>query len=175
MNPEDRNTLLAYARTCVQAAMERGTLPELRNPSPPLSAFGAAFVTLRSRGNLRGCIGQIQAMTSLWKSVRDMAEASATRDPRFSPLQPGDPFQVEISIISDSFSISPDQVRVGTHGLIVEREGLRGMLLPHVAIENDWTATRFLEQTVLKAGLPKEAIDDPNLELRAFTAELISE
>ena len=175
MSPEDRNTLLVFARQCVQAALEHKVLPTLNNPSEALSYDKAAFVTLRSHGQLRGCIRQLKATGPLWKCVQEMAESSACRDHRFSPLQPGDPFTLEISILSPSFPISIPQIQVGLHGLIVEMKGKRGVLLPHVATENGWTPLQFLEQTLLKANLPVTSMEDPNLKLEAFTTDLLSE
>ena len=175
MTPEDRNTLLAYARTCVEVAMEREPLPALKHPPESLLTPNGVFVTLRSDGKLRGCLGILETKDPLWKCVGEMAEASACRDYRFLPLRPGEPFTVEISILSPSFSIAPDQIHVGKHGLIVECSGHRGVLLPHVAIENKWTPSQFLEQTILKANLSLKASHEEDFSLKAFTTVLISE
>jgi uncharacterized protein (TIGR00296 family) len=51
----------------------------------------------------------------------------------------------------------PDGVRVGRDGLVVESGGRRGLLLPQVATELNWSADRFLEETCRKAGLSKDA------------------
>ena len=73
LSDEDRKTLLGLARDAVAAAASGDDLPTLRNPNGPLREKGAVFVTLRSAGELRGCIGHVEAREALWESVRDMA------------------------------------------------------------------------------------------------------
>jgi AmmeMemoRadiSam system protein A len=175
MTSEERATLLTYARRCVEAVARGGDPPALERPPPALAAQGAAFVTLRSKGELRGCIGHVQAVKPLWESVREMAEAAASRDPRFSPVAAGEPIEIEISVISPMTPIRPEAIRVGTHGLYVRRGGLSGLLLPQVAVEWAWDAVRFLEQTCKKADLPLDAWRDPAVEILAFTAEVLHE
>ena len=175
MSREDCNTLLAYVRTCVKAAMERVTVPSLLDPSQPLLEKKATFVTLRTEGDLRGCIGQLDAIDPLWKSARDMSIAAACKDYRFPPLKPEDPFQIEISILSPPELISKEDIIVGKHGLIVEAHGKRGVLLPHVATEYKWNETTFLEKTIQKANLPKSIIKSSELTLKAFQTFLITE
>jgi uncharacterized protein (TIGR00296 family) len=71
--------------------------------------------------------------------------------------------------------ILPEAVKVGTHGLVVQREHFRGVLLPQVAVERAWTRERFLEETCRKAGLPPDAWRDPETQCLAFTDEVFSE
>lgn len=173
MSPEDRVTVLDYARRCVDAVTRRAAPPPLENPSPALTARGAAFVTIRSGGELRGCIGHVEAVKPLWESVREMAEAAASRDPRFPAVRPDEPLEIEVSVLSPMVPIRPDEIRVGTHGLYVRRGTSSGLLLPQVAVEWGWDAPRFLEQTCRKAGLPLDAWRDPATEILGFTAEIL--
>ncbi|HLF92867.1 MAG TPA: AMMECR1 domain-containing protein, partial [Planctomycetota bacterium] len=83
LSREDKRALLDLARESVAAAARGGPPPHPRNPSGPLREKGAAFVTLRLGGELRGCIGHVEAVSPLWESVRDMAQAAAERDSRF--------------------------------------------------------------------------------------------
>ncbi len=174
LSEEDRRTLLALARNSVFAAARGGTPPDLRNPGEALRRKGAAFVTLRSPdGELRGCIRPREAVEPLWESVREMAEAAATRDPRFSPVSPDEAgrLRIEISVLSPMRPIRPEEIVVGTHGLYVRRGGLSGLLLPQVAVEWNWDAAEFLRRTYEKAGIPPGA---QGAELFGFTAEKFS-
>ena len=174
LSPEDRTTLLGLARQTVEAAASGSDLPNLRNPNGPLREKGAVFVTLRIGDELRGCIGHVEAHLPLWESVRDMAAAAAERDNRFSPVRPDEVSRLsyEISVLSPMTPIRPDEIRVGTHGLYVKRDGVAsGLLLPQVAVEWDWTPQEFLRRTFEKAGLPA---GDPAAKVLGFTVEHFS-
>jgi AmmeMemoRadiSam system protein A len=175
MSSEDCNTLLAYARRCIKAATERETVPPLQNPSQPLLSKKATFVTIRSEGVLRGCIGQIEATSPLWISTKEMSIAAACKDTRFPPLHTREPFQIEISILSKPEPISKENVIVGKHGLIVEASNKRGVLLPHVASEYGWDKNTFIEQTIRKADLPQNIITSSKFVLKAFQTYLVTE
>jgi AmmeMemoRadiSam system protein A len=174
LSDEDRKTLLELARDAVAAAAGGDDLPTLRNPNGPLREKGAVFVTLRSAGELRGCIGHVVATEPLWESVRDMAAAAAVRDPRFPPVRPRElpGIEIDLSVLSPMTPIRPDQIVVGTHGLYVKKGGVAGLLLPQVAVEWDWDAAEFLKRTFEKAGLP---YPDPDAEILGFTVEHYSE
>lgn len=150
-------------------------MPVLDDPPPTLSAKGAAFVTIRAQGELRGCIGQYEAQGPLWECVRDMAEAAARNDHRFDPVRPDESVQVELSVLTPLVPIRPEEIRVGTHGLLVRLGVKTGLLLPQVAEEWGWNPREFLEHTCRKAGLPNDAWKLPGFELHAFTAEHFSD
>jgi AmmeMemoRadiSam system protein A len=174
LTPEDRATLLDLARQTVAAAAGGSDLPTLRNPNGPLREKGAVFVTLRIGDDLRGCIGHVEAHMPLWESVRDMAAAAAERDTRFSPVRPDEVprLNYEISVVSPMTPIRPEEIRVGTHGLYVRRDGIAsGLLLPQVAVEWGWTPEEFLRRTFEKAGLPP---GDPGAKVLGFTVEHFS-
>jgi AmmeMemoRadiSam system protein A len=173
LSDEDRRALLDLARGAIEAAVRGGRAPTPRNPSGALREKGAAFVTLRRRGELRGCIGHLEGVAPLWESVLDMAQAAALRDSRFPPLGPGEleELQIEISVLSPMSPIEPDQIQVGRHGLYVKRDTTAGLLLPQVAEEWQWDPTEFLRRTYEKAGLSQ---GDPLAKVYAFTAERFS-
>ena len=126
------------------------------------------FVTLKVNGNLRGCIGYVEAIKPLQEAVTDMALSAAFKDPRFTPLSKRelDGLEVEISVMSPLEEIqSPDKIVIGTHGLVIEKGYNRGLLLPQVATEYNWDKDTFLAHTCLKAGLPKDAWRDKEAKL----------
>jgi AmmeMemoRadiSam system protein A len=175
----DKKTLLEIARRAVVCAVKKGESPagaEIDKPSEHLASAGA-FVTLRTRGRLRGCIGQISPDLPLAEVVAYCAKAAALEDPRFAPIRAEElsGMEIEISVLSSPQEISPDSIRAGEHGLIVSQGGRRGVLLPHVATEFRWPALRFLEETCIKTGLKRDAWKDPETKIQAFTAEVFSE
>jgi len=169
----ERRILLDLARGTVAASARGERAPELTNPSGALRERGAAFVTLRIRGELRGCIGHVQPVRPLWESVQEMAGAAAARDARFAPLRPAElaGLSIEISVLSAMSPVRPDTIRVGTHGLYVTREARAGLLLPQVALEWGWDAPEFLRRTFEKAGI---AYPDPGAGIFAFTVDRFS-
>jgi len=174
LSDEDRKTLLGLARDAVAAAAGGDDLPTLRNPNGPLREKGAVFVTLRSAGELRGCIGHVEAKEALWESVRDMAAAAAERDPRFSPVRPEEVpgLEIELSVMTPMTPLRSEDIVVGVHGLYVKMDGVSGLLLPQVAVEWNWDRTEFLKRTFEKAGL---SYPDPRVLIFGFTAEHFQE
>lgn len=172
----DRKALLELARKTVMAAAAGEPLP----PVPDGGIFqaeGGAFVTLKKKGSLRGCIGHFTGTGSIGRTVMDMAASAAVRDPRFPPVRPGevDDMDIEISILSPMEPAAPEDVIPGIHGLYV-RHGLRsGTLLPQVAEEEGWDRETFLAHTCLKAGLPQESWKREDVQLYTYTAEVFGE
>jgi len=175
LSAADKKTLHEIARQSIAAGLQ-GQWPP---PLPPLSGVcqepRGAFVTLHHRGQLRGCIGFIEAVKPLAVTVQEMAYAAAFKDPRFPPLTPEE-FQditVEISVLSPLRRIhSIDEIEVGRHGLYIRRGLRHGLLLPQVATEHQWDRFTFLQQTCWKANLPTTAWQDPQTEIYIFSADI---
>ena len=147
-------------------------------PQPPtdkLRQCYGAFVTLKKRGRLRGCIGNVVGDRPLWETISRMAQAAAFGDPRFPPVTADeyDNLDLEISILSPMEECpDPGLVRIGRHGLVVRKGGRSGLLLPQVPVEWNWDRETFLAHTCLKAGLPETAWQDPDAVLMWFEAEV---
>jgi AmmeMemoRadiSam system protein A len=174
LSPAARDELRRIARESVVAAA-RG-LEYFPQPCgvPELDRGAGVFVTLRLRGRLRGCIGRITPGDPLWRVVPEIARCSALDDPRFPPLGPHelDAIELEISVLGPMRGIrGPEEIRPGLDGLIIRRADRSGLLLPQVASEAGWDAVRFLEETCVKAGLPRGAWT-LDAEIVAFTAEV---
>ena len=176
--PEEKRELVAIARKAIENALH-GRSSEVQIPSKGnLSRPGGAFVTLRIDGNLRGCIGYIQAPTPLAEVVAEVAEKAALEDPRFPPLtlQEFEQIHIEISVLSPLQRISDvGEIVVGKHGLLLELRHARGLLLPQVADEYGWDRETFLENLARKAGLSRNAWKDPDAVISIFSAEIIQE
>jgi len=175
LSSRDRASLGAIATAALQAAATGEALPDPELSSPVLREKRGAFVTLRSRGELRGCIGDIHGQEPLGLTVHRMTEAAASRDPRFPPVEAGElpDLDVEISVLTPMRrATTPTEVEVGRHGIWIRRGTHQGVLLPQVAEEQGWNRTQFLEHTCLKAHLPATAWQDPETEIWLFSADV---
>ena len=138
-----------------------------RRPAPQplptdLPEATGAFVTLKHRGELRGCIGTLECRATLTDEIVRVAISAAREDPRFEPVSHAElaELTIEVSILGPLEPIDPDDVSaivIGRHGLVVEQGYRRGLLLPQVAPEWSWDRETFLAQTCRKAGLPPDA------------------
>jgi AmmeMemoRadiSam system protein A len=172
----DRRLLLTLAREALAAHV--GVAPaHVPGPSSVLDQPGGAFVTLHNHGELRGCIGHIEASEPLGTVVPRCAVAAGTTDPRFPPITPTEleQLEIEISLLGPLEPITgPEDIEIGRHGLVVEKGWQRGLLLPQVATEWNWDAEAFLSQTCHKAGLPKDAWKH-GAKIWRFDAEVFGE
>jgi AmmeMemoRadiSam system protein A len=177
LSSSERRALLELARQAITEAVVHGRQLQVPAASGALAEPRAAFVSLHSRGRLRGCIGQIEPVQSLAETVAFCAVAAATRDPRFAPVVPEElpELEIEISVLSPRQAVAPQAIEPGVHGVRVASGGRQGVLLPQVARRFGWGRERFLEETCLKAGLPPDAWRDPHTLIEAFTAETFSE
>ncbi len=175
---EEEERLLALARLAVGAAA-RGE-PELARDAAReriggiparQRRLGAAFVTLHEHGQLRGCIGLLDASRPLAESVAGAAVAAVQSDWRFRPVTEEElpAIEIEVSVLGPLVVLDdPMTFRVGIDGLIVERGVDRGLLLPEVATEHGFDAEAMLDATCGKAGLPAGAWRQPGTRVMAF-------
>jgi hypothetical protein len=169
----ERAALLGMARAAVRHHLGLGPAPEIPS-SGGLAAPRGAFVTLRLQGSLRGCIGRFDPDGTLARTVAAMAVAAASQDPRFPPVRADelDDLEFRVSALTPRLPLSrPADLRVGEHGVLVQRGWHRGALLPVVALEHGWDGPTFLKQACLKAGLPADAWQDPATRVEVFGAE----
>jgi len=173
LSDADQDRLLRLARKALEESVRDYELPDVEEPMGALREHCGAFVTLWKAGRLRGCIGYIEARKPLYQTVRESVLSAALRDPRFDPVDPEELplLRLEISVLSPLFDISPHQIEVGRHGLMVSQGSQRGVLLPQVAVEWKWDRERFLEETCMKAGLPPDAWQR-GARIQAFTAQV---
>jgi AmmeMemoRadiSam system protein A len=159
LTPEQRQHLLSLARASVESQVRGGT--RLDAGTLPLPDASGVFVTIKQRGQLRGCLGTLQNRAGLAAEVARCAADSASEDPRFPPVAPGElpDLSLEISVLGPLEEIEPrpDAFTIGVHGLVAEQGFHRGLLLPQVATEWGWGGEQFLGQTCVKAGLPADA------------------
>ena len=173
---DDWLALLDISQRAIAAAIFDGCLPDLPPYSPALGERRGAFVTLYRSGRLRGCVGQVESPGPLAETVVRSTINAALHDPRFSPVTAEEvaTLDIELSVLSSLQPIAAEAIIAGEHGLMVIRERNKGLLLPKVAAERNWSAQRFLEETCVKAGLSRDAWRDPGTQVLGFTAEVFS-
>lgn len=170
--PGALDALLELAREAVVAAVAGGAGPDpAAVAAPVLRAPADAFVTLRRRADLRGCIGTLGAGWPVGRSVVHAARLAATEDPRFEPVAPGElaVLDLEVSILGPPRPLGDVADFVpGSDGIVVEARGRRALLLPQVATEMGWGTAEMLAAVCEKAGLRDDAWRDPATRLSVF-------
>lgn len=164
LDSSDRFRLRKIAQQAIEHGLHNSHPFELDLAELPetLSRHGASFVTLHKYGNLRGCIGSLEAFRPLAEDVAFNAHAAAFSDPRFSPLLRNELplLDIEISVLSAATPINCrneqellDQLQPFTDGLIIEDKFHRATFLPSVW-EQLPEPHDFVRHLKLKAGLP---------------------
>lgn len=185
LSHEERQTLLTLARQAITSAVHRQPLPEVDVSALPenLRRHGASFVTLTEGGQLRGCIGSLEARRPLALDVQENAVNAAMRDPRFPPVQPDelDDIHIEVSVLSPPRPLDYDgpddliaKLRPGVDGVVIERGWNRATFLPQVW-ETLPNPHQFLEHLCLKAYLPPDAYRRPGLAVYTYQVEMFEE
>jgi uncharacterized protein len=178
LDSASRKDLLERARAAIARAIGVGDERAARvSDVIPEDLRAGAFVTIRIRGQLRGCIGYPEPELRLIEVVERCAVSAAISDPRFPALSEREwsEINLEVSVLGPIEPVTDiGDVVVGQHGLVVEFGRRRGLLLPQVAIEWKWTAAEFASQTCVKAGLPRDAWRK-GAKLFKFEAEVFGE
>ncbi len=184
LDNQQRRILLDTARASIRTGLEKGH-PLVVDPGDydeALQAQRATFVTLNKQGQLRGCIGHLEAIQSLIEDVAENAFSAAFKDTRFSPVTSSelDQLEIHISVLSPpepvAFSSEEDllrQIRPGKDGLILQDGYYRGTFLPSVW-EQLPSPEEFLAHLKIKAGLPPNYWSD-SLQVSRYTTESFSE
>ena len=155
------DTLLPIARAAISRAL--GHPQEAAQDALWLQEPGACFVTLTQQGELRGCIGSLEAHRTLLQDVQANAVSAALRDPRFAPLTLAEwpHTQIEVSVLSapqalrfESEAHALSQLRPGVDGVVFEYQQRRSTFLPQVW-EQLPTPAQFMAQLKRKAELPE--------------------
>ncbi|MDF1663424.1 MAG: AmmeMemoRadiSam system protein A [Planctomycetota bacterium] len=173
LSKTQQDELLELARASLSAFLSGSE----KEHSPLGFLKQGVFVTLRHRGQLRGCIGhalpRLRLDEAIWRLVR-----SAAQDQRFDPVQESEEAEIsiELSVLTPLQKVNNHMsIEIGRHGLMV-RQGLKsGLLLPKVASERGWDRETFLSATCQKAGLPSTPWKDADLEIYSFQCQVFSE
>ncbi len=176
--PEAGQALVALARRTLERSIGKKELPDaVASEHPDLKRTNGVFVTLWKGGELRGCIGRIDAGDPLSTSVPIVALDAALRDPRFSPLQPDELSQirVEVSVLTQPQHLPDLQALVpGRDGVVMRAGEKRGVFLPSVWESTGWTRIEFMRELASqKTGIPAD--DWASADLFTFRDQVFAE
>jgi hypothetical protein len=164
---EEGAFLIKLAKRAVEEHLKSGEILKMpESVSKRLMEPTGVFVTLNfvrtGEKELRGCIGFPYPTLPLGQAVIESSINSATKDPRFSPVHRNELDQIvfEVSVLTPPRLVEvkkpaeyPSRIIIGKHGLIIEREYFKGLLLPQVPVERNWDEEDFLCNCCLKANL----------------------
>ena len=175
LSAQFRLKLLRVARQSLENFLENGNLIQFPTEIPELLEMRAVFVTLRNRdhGDLRGCLGQSKPRYPLIEAVAKTVISSAVDDTRFPSLtldELPDLF-IEINVLSPLAPSKPEDVKIGKHGLMINKGSKGAIFLPEVAVSNGWDLHTFLEELCRKANLSEGSWHDCEAELYVFESE----
>jgi len=189
LTDDEGKILVKLVRDAVGAFLKTGHTLEL--PKDVLQKFYmkcGVFVTIsmfdKGEKVLRGCIGYPYPTNSLVEAVIDSAINAATADPRFSSMTyvELDKCVFEVSVLTPPKLIQVDnpkkysqQIKVGKDGLIVEKGYNKGLLLPQVPVEWQWSEEEFLCHCCIKAGLSSDSWLTSDTKIYKFTAIIFEE
>lgn len=182
LSAEHKRRLLQLARDSIRHGLEAGRPLHVSLVGLPeaLQAVRATFVTLLKQGELRGCIGSLEAVRPLAEDIAHNAYAAAFHDPRFPPLDSSelDKLAIHLSLLTPPepmrFTSEQDliaQLQPGVDGLILAEGGRRGTFLPSVW-EQLPDPAEFLRHLKRKAGLPAGYWSD-TLTVQRYRAEVV--
>lgn len=184
LDPDQAKRLISIARKSIFSFFEDKETYISEDIKEEFNEERGVFVTLYSRGRLRGCIGFPEPVLPLWKAVKEAAEGAGFQDPRFPALSREEykDIRIEMSVLTKPEIINADktsdyvsQIETGKDGLIIKNERGSGLLLPQVALEQGWDSERFLCETCKKAGLEKDCWKDMKSKVYKFQAQIFAE
>ena len=180
---EKGKLLTSLARQAVETYIKEGKTLTIHDKDPMLQRKVGVFVTIKKEGILRGCIGYTEPPWPLNQTLIRAAVASATEDPRFRPVSSRElgSLEYEVTILTEPEQIRPtdpgdmQRIQIGKNGLMIESLGMRGLLLPQVAVEEGLNATEFLDATCEKAGLSPGCWKSSNARVFLFEGIVYNE
>jgi hypothetical protein len=181
LSDSDKLALLTLARNSIEEYLKTNKLPKLdeKNLSPNLLTPAGAFVTLKQKGELRGCIGSFNPEKPLYQVVQSMAIAAATQDSRFIPVTPNEmkSIEIEISVLTPLQKIrSLDEFELGRDGIYMRKGNRSGTFLPQVATETRWSLDEFMGHCARdKAGIGWNGWKEADTELYKYQALIFHE
>jgi AmmeMemoRadiSam system protein A len=156
---EEKDKLFTLARENITSLLYQKKRLSIDNKNIPdiFKKQLGAFVTLKIKGSLRGCIGKFVSSDPLYKVILESSESSAFEDPRFIPLTKEElpKTDIEITVLGPLVKINDiSEIVLGRHGIYIKKDSRSGTMLPQVATENGWNVEEFLGYTSRdKAGI----------------------
>ncbi len=184
VSKEDAKKLIDLAKKAVSDIFEGNVTDAEEYLKKNFSDNKGIFVTINKKGQLRGCMGMVDAVYPLYEGVIKLAAAAAFEDPRFPQVEKDelDDLEFELTILSERKKIDVkkpedylEKIKIGRDGLMIKGNLGSGLLLPQVPIEQGWGVEEFLGHVCEKAGMPSEEWKDLTNEIFAFQGEVWAE
>ncbi len=181
LSPAEKKELLSIARGALEAYLKDRTKKDFSPASKKLKEPGAAFVTLKKHGELRGCIGHMEPTDPLWQMIRDRAIDAAVHDSRFPQVRAEElkDISIEISVLSPRVEAKDPlkDIVIGRDGVWLELGYRRGVFLPQVPVEQGWeTVEEYLDHLCQKAGVYQAGCwKSPEARIMRFSALVFGE
>lgn len=179
---EDAMEMLEISRKAISEYIKYGNIPDKKICRGKYARKAGIFVTIKKNGELRGCIGFPRPVYTICEALIRSSIYSATEDPRFGRVREEelDSLQIEITVLGNPEIIDQnkenflDLIEIGRDGLIIETDYASGLLLPQVAVEENFTKEEFLSATCLKAGLDGDCWKRRGTRIYRFPGRVIS-
>lgn len=187
LSAEDGALLLQLARETISHELGKenntaGTL-KIRLSDMAITENRGTFVSLHKKGDLRGCIGNIEPSKTIYDGVKDNAKHAAFKDPRFKPLSYDElrETNIEVSILTQPQRLDYtdpidliEKLRPGIDGVVIEKEIHRATFLPQVWDQLE-DPNLFLAHLCMKAGLSSEEWKSGDLKVLTYQVQLFEE
>jgi uncharacterized protein, PH0010 family len=176
---KEKQLLASISRDALSAAVNQQPYSSPIPDDANLQLHCGCFVTLKTKGNLRGCIGCFSSDRPIYETVANYTRISALEDPRFSKnrIMPAElPLvEMDVSVLTPLAECkNPEGISLGIDGIYVQKGMRSGCFLPQVATETGWNVGEFWGHCCRdKAGLPWDAWKQPDVVCQTFTAEII--
>jgi len=179
VSPQVQEALLVLARQTVEQFLATETFPTFQTDDPALLDPMGAYVTYENQGELRGCVGRIEADRPVYLNVQYAAVAAALADTRFPAIsrEELENLTIEITLLGPVRPVeSPEQIQIGRHGVLMRVGADKGALfLPQVPLDQGWDLQATLSNLCRKAGLPDDAWQRDDARFYVFTGQWFAE
>ncbi|NQT49362.1 AmmeMemoRadiSam system protein A [Candidatus Kuenenbacteria bacterium] len=131
---QQKTELLTYARQTLTAIIKAGRKHNEECPDSSYLESAGVFVSLHKGEELRGCIGYIEPISTIWDAIRDNTISASTKDIRFSEVseEEVEQIKIEISILTPSRECQLEEIEEGKHGVVIEQGQHKATYLPQV-------------------------------------------
>ena len=176
LSEDHKKELLEYARRVLTSTVGDGTSTDEDCPDANYNQSAGVFVSLHKGDELRGCIGYIEPVSTIWDAVRDNTMAAAMRDHRFDHVVPEEleQIKIEISLLTPNKQCSIDEIETGKHGVVLQQGGRKATYLPQVWQELPGRDA-FFSSLCQKAGLETTCASNPRTKFYKYEAIIFSE
>jgi len=175
---ESKDRIFKAARDQVAATVLRVAEPDMARSLGELASLSVlgAFVSFKKKKKLRSCMGYLHEPIPLAVALKEAAVSAAKEDPRFYPIWKEEFVELDMEVwvlwgmetVAEQGEARIGAIEIGKHGIQIQDQNHRGLLLPGVATDYNMDQRTFLEAVCQKAGLPNDAWKTNKTRLSRF-------